>query len=773
MTKDTVRLAAGVPVFIHSLFRAGSTYIFNTFRRSAAGYWCYQEPLHEISLYARENREILLREDASKMAMLRHPRLAAPYFQELHEVADRCLGALKKSDVYDAYFALGGEQFGLEFWKSLIAESRGQPVIQECRTSCRIGAIKEGLGGLHIYLWRNPWDQWWSYKVADYFDATSQLFLNAPHHPEVIARLRQEIGFCSFESEDLPAQMDRFLKTPLPPEHSYLVFYVLWLLALKEGVAHADLLLNIDRLSDDMEYREVTIGKMAAHGICGVDFSDCVSPQTVYGADDRDYFERIEDKAHGLLLLSGMTQRELNDLLCLRRENEPRIWTDGNAGHSASGPVRDAERARSLVLQSGRREVELRAACARQIANLEGQVVAAEARTGAVELQADANLRRAEVAEAEAAALEYRVGLAQTFIEDLELRVVEAELCAAGLDGCETDGTGEADNSPREPVSEAQLEELKRRVVAALMQVHELEQRAIGAESRVGELEYRVFEAEVRADGMDSRAAAAEARAAELEVRAVAAETGAVGLEHRLALAEERANALEHRARNAELRADELERTSAAADMALKEQQDLIARLEAQGAEGRALVGAWLAERAELRGALVATQGSANYWHAESQQWHERLLAIHGSNSWRMTAPVRAVKRVISGDFSPLRRAARLISQPIRRVLRAPAVLVVRATLNRPGVRYRINKSLNRYPVLRNHVVLFARNAGLLPPSGPRLPTTAQPSDFSAAGDGSTHSTSEREPQLSNLSATGRQIYSELQAAIQRSNRTN
>lgn len=772
MTKDTVRLAAGVPVFIHSLFRAGSTYIFNTFRRSAAGYWCYQEPLHEISLYARDNREILLREDASKMAMLRHPRLAAPYFRELHEVAERCLGALKKSDVYDAYFALGGEQFGLEYWKSLISESRGQPVIQECRTSCRIGAIKEGLGGFHVYLWRNPWDQWWSYKVADYFDATSQLFLNAPRHPEVIARLRKEIGFCSFESEDLPAQMDRFLKNPLPPEHSYLVFYVLWLLALKEGVAHADLLLNIDRLSDDAEYREVMIGMMAAHGICGVDFSDCVSPQTVYGADDCNYFERVEDKAHGLLLLSGMTQRELNDLLCLRRENEPRIWTDGDAGPSAS-LLRDAERARSLVLQWGRREVELRAACARQIANLEGLVVAAEAKTGAVEQQADENLRRAEVAEAEAAALEYRVGLAQTFIEDLELRVVEAELCAARLDVRETYGTGEANNSRREPVSEAQLEELKRRVVAALMQVHELEQRAIGAESRVGELEYRVFDAEIRADGMDSRAAAAEARAAELEVRAVAAETGAVGLEHRLVLSEERANALEQRARHAELRADELERTSAAADMALKEQQGLIARLEAQGAEGLAQVGAWLAERNELHGALVAAQGSANFWHAESQHWHERLLAIHGSNSWRMTAPVRAVKRMISGDFSPLRRAARLISQPVRRVLRAPAVLVVRAALNRPGVRHRVSKSLNRYPVLRGHALLFARNAGLLPQAGPRLPDSLQPTDLSAAADGSTHSTSGRAPQLSNLSASGRQIYSELQAAIQRSNRAN
>ena len=73
------------PVFIHSLWRAGSTYLFSVFRRSNAGYWCYQEPVHEIALLAKDNPENLLSYNGEKMQALRHPPLAASYFLELYE----------------------------------------------------------------------------------------------------------------------------------------------------------------------------------------------------------------------------------------------------------------------------------------------------------------------------------------------------------------------------------------------------------------------------------------------------------------------------------------------------------------------------------------------------------------------------------------------------------------------------------------------------------------------------------------------------------------
>ena len=70
------------PIFIHSLFRSGSTYIFNVFRDSEAGYWCYQEPLNEHLLFASDAPEKLLEIDKQTASHLRHPVLKKPYFDE-------------------------------------------------------------------------------------------------------------------------------------------------------------------------------------------------------------------------------------------------------------------------------------------------------------------------------------------------------------------------------------------------------------------------------------------------------------------------------------------------------------------------------------------------------------------------------------------------------------------------------------------------------------------------------------------------------------------
>jgi hypothetical protein len=53
-------MSAG-PIFVHSLFRSGSTYLFEVFRRSPDGYWCYQEPLNEHLRHARDRYGVVRR----------------------------------------------------------------------------------------------------------------------------------------------------------------------------------------------------------------------------------------------------------------------------------------------------------------------------------------------------------------------------------------------------------------------------------------------------------------------------------------------------------------------------------------------------------------------------------------------------------------------------------------------------------------------------------------------------------------------------------------
>jgi len=66
-------------LFIHSLFRSGSTYVWNAFRRSPKGYWCYQEPLHETVLaLEKAPMELLAFDTNEETKYLRHPKLDKP-----------------------------------------------------------------------------------------------------------------------------------------------------------------------------------------------------------------------------------------------------------------------------------------------------------------------------------------------------------------------------------------------------------------------------------------------------------------------------------------------------------------------------------------------------------------------------------------------------------------------------------------------------------------------------------------------------------------------
>lgn len=355
------------PVFVHSLFRAGSTYIFSVFRSSSAGYWCYQEPMSEFVLSARNERESMLAADDNMAKVLRHPDMKGAYYSELYSVSDECITLLDESCIYDGYFATTPEQAGVSYLSGLISSAKGRPLIQECRTSSRIGVIKSELGGAHIYLWRNPWDQWWSYKVDHYFDDANQICINGADHPNVISRLIDEVGFNGLKEGNIFQKFSWFYEHRLSPENSYLVFYVLWFLGLKEGLEHSDLQINIDRLSDSLEYRNDITHALREMGVDGLDFSECSVPQAAYGAKDRAFFQGIEQRAHGLLLLSGTSQTLIDEVVALRKVSEPLVWHRDYSAEASANLVRDAERARELALGFEKRVVTARIEHERQL----------------------------------------------------------------------------------------------------------------------------------------------------------------------------------------------------------------------------------------------------------------------------------------------------------------------------------------------------------------------------------------------------------------------
>lgn len=379
-------------VFVHSLFRAGSTYIFSVFRRSGSGYWCYQEPMSEFVLSARNERESMLAADDSLAKVLRHPSVQGSYYSELYNVSDECISKLDDSCIYDGYFSADPEQAGVPYLSGLISSAQGRPFIQECRTSSRIGVIKKALGGCHIYLWRNPWDQWWSYKVDHYFDDASQMCVNGSNHPEVITRLIAEVGFNGVAEGSIYDKFSWFFQNRLSPDNSYLVFYMLWFLGLKEGLDQSELLINIDRLSDSLEYRNQITATLEEKGVDGLDFSDCSVPQAIYGTKDRSFFQRLEERAHGILLLSGMSQHVIDEIVALRKISEPLVWQSNVVLEAGSNLIRDAERARELVILTEQRGVDAHVgydhqliAASERYASAEAKLIASDIRIAASE----------------------------------------------------------------------------------------------------------------------------------------------------------------------------------------------------------------------------------------------------------------------------------------------------------------------------------------------------------------------------------------------------
>ena len=310
------------PVFVHSMFRAGSTYLFSVFRRAEEHYRCYYEPMHERVAWAA-NDVSRLTPASSEAPKLRHPQLNKPYFQELSESWRLWKDAITPDMVYQGYFSQDPQAAGVPLYQALLSAAGPRPVFCDCRTSGRIGTLKRELGGQHLFLWRNPWDQWWSYQLDDYFETANQIILHAQPLPKALSALANTRVLGGGNGEGYSELRDDYLSRPLAFSDRYTLFYLLWCLALKEGMDYADYRLNIDTLCSSEGAVAVIEEDLARLGIDGVSFADAQCPVSVYSPDEQAQFEHIEAQVHDQLIESGWTEQELNGLLAERKLHRP------------------------------------------------------------------------------------------------------------------------------------------------------------------------------------------------------------------------------------------------------------------------------------------------------------------------------------------------------------------------------------------------------------------------------------------------------------------
>jgi len=155
------------------------------------------------------------------------------------------------------------------------------------------------------------------------------------------------------------------------------------------------------------------------------------------------------------------------------------------------------------------------------------------------------------------------------------------------------------------------------------------------------------------------------------------------------------------------------------------------------------------AQQAESKAQRAET--AARHWQSQAAEWHEHILAIHSSTSWRVTKPIRAIKRLLSSDFVAFERSTAAAKLKVKQTFRPVVSSGLAYVFNRPALRKLLSPCLKFFPSLHRRLRYVAENAGLIPNG--ISPQSASAGFFAQL-------------ELHTMTPRARQIYQDLKAAI-------
>jgi len=272
------------PVFIHSLFRTGSTYIWNKFRQKDK-YYCYYEPFHpNLANATPENVESLLTKDYKSVS---HPQLSTYYWAEyvkLMQTGQMGLPSFKKPFSFDEFCNNEVNEDQKIYLDYLIQGAENRiPILQFNRSALRIEWFKKYFpNSINIYLVRNPQDQWQSYFEVQkktkcmIFIVMDLLTASINKDTKLFSPLEQELALIKYNNFSFQNEADfyQIILSCYSDEEKYKIFYYIWLISLIKNLTHADLTINMNLLSKDTVYREHVSKLFKEFGLGDIDFED-------------------------------------------------------------------------------------------------------------------------------------------------------------------------------------------------------------------------------------------------------------------------------------------------------------------------------------------------------------------------------------------------------------------------------------------------------------------------------------------------------------------
>ena len=266
----------GRPIFLHGMWRSGSTFIWSRFR-ALSSTCCFYEPLHHG--LARLTAAKIHRDTPEVIAGNKHPELSAPYFAEFAPL-------LKSRGVRGYRRTLAYHRFALEpgaahpelgrYIDGLLnhARERGETaVLGFNRSGLRIGWLRETFSAYDVLVERDPRQIWWSYvqqaRKGNYFFLQKWLFVlecNADHplFAPLAAQMPLRRGPQRFAAGEKPYY--RRVLQLMPPDQVYLMVFYMWLLQAVHALTHCDLVIDLERCADPPYRTRLTekIGKAAS-----------------------------------------------------------------------------------------------------------------------------------------------------------------------------------------------------------------------------------------------------------------------------------------------------------------------------------------------------------------------------------------------------------------------------------------------------------------------------------------------------------------------------
>jgi FkbM family methyltransferase len=153
------------------------------------------------------------------------------------------------------------------------------------------------------------------------------------------------------------------------------------------------------------------------------------------------------------------------------------------------------------------------------------------------------------------------------------------------------------------------------------------------------------------------------------------------------------------------------------------------ATADAREAGARAEAAASRAREADLRAAEAGARAEAaasrareaaeeaRHARAEAGRWQAQLRLVHASTSWRVTRPLRVLKRLSRGDFSPVR----LVASRARQRARAGMDAALRRLLRHPSLRRVLGRVVRVSPWLHQRLLRLAGRLDAIAAGAPDL----------------------------------------------------